>query len=65
MRRILSSVYNQFRDMTVELKSFEEIRFKNLVTSYACHYKINDCNEQSLKLFRTWMETEDPDNNNK
>lgn len=64
MQRILSRVYNQFKDMTVELKTFEEIRFKNLIISHACSNRMKDCIDQSLKLFRTWMEKKDPDNNN-
>lgn len=64
MQRLLSSVYDQFRDMTDELHGFEEIRFKNMIISQACVNQVKDCNEQSLQLFSTWMKTDDPDNNN-
>lgn len=64
MRNILSSVYEQFRDMTTELKNFEQIRLKNLVISVACSHRIKDCTDQSLKIFNNWMKTTDPDNNN-
>lgn len=63
MRNILSSVYNQFRDMTTELKEFEQIRLKNLVISSACNNKIKDCSEQSLRIFKNWMSATDPDSN--
>lgn len=61
---MLSSVYGKFLDMTAELNGFEEVSFKNLVTSHACHYQIKDCTEQALDLFRKWMKIADPDNDN-
>lgn len=64
MQRTISPVYDQFQDMTVELKTFEEIRFKNLVIAQACHHRVKDCTEQALSLFKKWMATEDPDSNN-
>lgn len=64
MRRLLLPVYTKFRDMTVELKEFEDIRFKNLVIGSACYNRIKDCTEQALQLFQKWMKTADPDDNN-
>ncbi|XP_015378503.1 PREDICTED: aminopeptidase N-like, partial [Diuraphis noxia] len=64
MQRMMSSVYAKFQDMTVELNGFEEIVFKNLVTSHACYYKIENCTKQPLDLFRKWMKITDPDNDN-
>lgn len=61
MRNTLSSVYNQYRDMSDELKEFEQIHLKNLVISSACNHKIKDCTEQSLRIFQDWMTTTDPD----
>ncbi|KAE9538907.1 hypothetical protein AGLY_005489 [Aphis glycines] len=64
MQRMLSPVYSRFRNMTVELNNFEEIRFKNLVIAEACRRRIKDCTEQALDLFSRWMKTTDPDKNN-
>jgi len=64
MKRVLSSVYNQFRNMTVELENYEDIRFKNLVIAEACRYRVQDCTDQALKLFKQWMNTDNPDSNN-
>lgn len=64
MRRLLLPVYTQFRDMTIELKNFDNIRFNNLVIESACHNRIKDCTDQALQLFQKWMKTADPDSNN-
>lgn len=64
MQRLLATLYKRFGNMTVELEGFEEIRFKNLVIAQACRYKIKDCTEQALALFKQWMKTNDPDTNN-
>lgn len=64
MQRMLSSVYNDFKDMTSELKGFEEINFKNLVISEACRHRVKDCTDKALVLFKKWMNTDDPDNTN-
>jgi len=64
MKRMLSSVYNRFRNMTVELEGYEDIRFKNLVIAEACRHRVQDCIDQALTLFKQWMQTEKPDSNN-
>ncbi|VVC39573.1 Hypothetical protein CINCED_3A003208 [Cinara cedri] len=64
MRRLLSPVYTNFRNMNEEVKGFEEIRFKNMIIAQACRNQMKDCIHQSLELFSNWMTAEDPDNNN-
>lgn len=64
MQRIISDVYDRFKDITDEGRSFEEIRFISLMTAHACHYRMKDCNDQAVKLFKTWMATRNPDTNN-
>lgn len=61
MKRIISPIYGQLREMTTELKGYEEIRMKNRVIGEACHHRIKDCTEQALKLFNDWMTTDEPD----
>lgn len=63
MKRILSTVYGQFQNMTTELERFEDIRFKNLVVAQACGYKMKHCTEQARMLFDKWMASENPDDN--
>lgn len=61
---MLSSVYSNYRDMTTELKDFEEIHLKNLITIEACRHRVNDCTDQALMLFKKWMNVDNPDSNN-
>lgn len=63
MKRILTSVYEQFQNMTTELEHFEDIRFKNLIVAQACGHKMKHCTKQARMLFKNWMESENPDNN--
>ncbi|XP_008186165.1 aminopeptidase N isoform X2 [Acyrthosiphon pisum] len=64
MQRMLSSVYSKFGNMNGQTEGFEKINFKNIVTAEACGHQIKNCTQQALDLFRKWMKTIDPDNNN-
>lgn len=47
--------------MTVELKGFEEINFKTLITTQACNYGVKECEDQARSLFKLWMESTEVD----
>ncbi|XP_016663890.1 aminopeptidase N-like isoform X2 [Acyrthosiphon pisum] len=64
MRDILSCIYNKFRNMDDKVNGYENIKFQNLVISNACEYQTKDCIQRVLDLFRKWMKSIDPDNNN-
>ncbi|XP_003240752.1 aminopeptidase N-like [Acyrthosiphon pisum] len=64
MRDMLSCVYSKFRNMDEKVNGYENIQLKNLVISRACEYQTKDCNQRVLDMFRKWMKSIDPDNNN-
>lgn len=63
MKRILSTVYGQFQDMTTELERFQDIHLKNLIVSHACIYEMKHCTKQVVMLFHKWMTSGNPDDN--
>ncbi|XP_050433287.1 aminopeptidase N-like [Adelges cooleyi] len=64
MQKLIAPVYNNYRDMTEELRGYEPILFKNLVIAEACRNRMRDCSDQAVTLFRKWMQSSDPDNFN-
>ncbi|XP_003248278.1 aminopeptidase N-like [Acyrthosiphon pisum] len=64
MRDMLSCVYSKFRNLEEKVIGYENINFKSLVISRACEYQTKDCIQRVLDLFRKWMKSVDPDNNN-
>ncbi|XP_003240500.1 aminopeptidase N isoform X1 [Acyrthosiphon pisum] len=64
MRDMLSCVYSKFRNLDEKVNGYENINFKRLVISRACEYQTKDCIQRVLDLFRKWIKSVDPDNNN-
>ncbi|XP_029341713.1 aminopeptidase N isoform X2 [Acyrthosiphon pisum] len=64
MRDMLSCMYSKFRNIDEKVNGYENINFKILVISRACEYQTKDCIQRVLDLFRKWMKSVDPDNNN-
>ncbi|XP_029346688.1 aminopeptidase N [Acyrthosiphon pisum] len=64
MRDMLSCVYSKFRNVEQEVNGYENIYFKTTVINRACEYQTKDCIQLVLDLFRKWMKSVDPDNNN-
>eukprot|EP00102_Acyrthosiphon_pisum_P019671 XP_016656881.1 PREDICTED: aminopeptidase N isoform X2 [Acyrthosiphon pisum] len=64
MRDMLSCMYSKFRNMDEKVNGYENIQLQSLVISRACQYKTKDCIQRVLDLFRKWMKSSDPDNNN-
>ncbi|XP_029342693.1 aminopeptidase N isoform X2 [Acyrthosiphon pisum] len=64
IRDMLSCVYNKFRNMEEKVNGYENIQLQSLVISRACEYQTKDCIQRVLDLFRKWMKSVDPDNNN-
>ncbi|XP_029344594.1 uncharacterized protein LOC100161354 isoform X1 [Acyrthosiphon pisum] len=64
MRDMLSCVYSKFRNMDEKVNGYENIQLQSLVISRACEYQTKDCIQRVLDIFRKWMKSIDPDNNN-
>eukprot|EP00102_Acyrthosiphon_pisum_P009100 XP_003246749.1 PREDICTED: aminopeptidase N [Acyrthosiphon pisum] len=64
MRDMLSCMYSKYRNMDEKVNGYENIQLQSLVISRACEYKTKDCIQRVLDLFRKWMKSSDPDNNN-
>lgn len=61
MQKIMTPIYTRFRDMKTETTDDEEQSFKYVVLDEACYYSVGDCVNQSISIFREWMNSSDPD----
>lgn len=64
VKTLLVPIFEKFNKLTDIPKDFEEIKFKNLITSWACKTDVGDCTEQALDLFKRWKTDSNPDVNN-
>lgn len=64
LRYMLLPVYHQWRNLTLDVKGFEDTQLRNLVMSTACRNLLKDCTDQAYQLFHKWTEVIDPDRSN-
>ncbi|XP_075230709.1 aminopeptidase N-like [Lycorma delicatula] len=64
VRSLLSPMYKKFHKITDTPHNYEEVKFKSLITSWACRMEVDDCVEQALTLFKQWKNEKNPDTTN-
>lgn len=61
VRTFLAPIYKRFNKLVDTPKHFEEVKFKTLITGWACRMDVEDCVDQSLYLFKHWTKEKEPE----
>ncbi|KAJ4447858.1 hypothetical protein ANN_09867 [Periplaneta americana] len=66
VRKLLAPLYKNIDDISNLPKTMDlqKVRHHNLIVTWACRLQMGECLEQARTLFKTWMETKDPDTEN-
>lgn len=66
VRGLLGPIYNETsrRELEQTPKNLHSIKLKSLVASWACKLNFGDCRAEATHLFRQWMSSPNPDEDN-